>query len=220
MNYFQLLKRLYDVYDRNAGKVVDSKFILRQVRKQIPFTECKIIGVSTLSIATNSLQVSGQYDPDADEYGECPILVEINFPKRKDSFSFSEDDFSRLHWSEFCMDFMSILGHEFMHLNQFRRRNFRWTKAYKSSLTCPKKKEIQEYFGDADEIDAYAFSAAANLIIDAIYFKKKTVVVEHTRLYKTYSKIFDKHDPVILKFVKLTKKYYLRLELQYHDTTF
>lgn len=220
MNYFQLLKRLYDLYDRNAGKVVDYKFIVRQVRNQIPFSECKITGVRTLSVATNSLEVAGQYDPEADEFGICPIQIEINFPKRKETFSFKEDDFSRIHWSEFCMDFMSILGHEFMHMNQFRRRNFRWTRAYKSSLNCPKKKEIQEYYGDADEIDAYAFIAAADLIVDCISYNKKTIYIERARLYKTYIKYFDKQDPVVLKFVKLTKKYYKKLELQYHATTF
>lgn len=140
MNYFQLLKRLYDLYDRNAGRVVDSTFIVKQIRSQIPFTECKIIGLRTLGVATNTLSVSGVYDPEADEYGEKPITIEIAFPKSKETFSFTEDDMSRSHWSELCIDFANILGHEYMHLNQFRRRQFRWCKQYRSDLTCPKEK--------------------------------------------------------------------------------
>ncbi len=221
MNYFQLLKRLYDLYDRNAGKVVDAKFITRQIRKQIPFVECRIIGVRTLSVSSNSLNVSGLYDPEADEFGDPSITIEINYPARKDFFSFTEDDMSRIHWSEFCIDFMNILGHEYMHLNQFRRRNFRWCKEYRSFDVCPKKKEIQEYYGDPDEIDAYAFTAAADMAVESFNPNKiKQPKVERTRLYKTYVKYFDKKDPVIVKFVKLTNRYYKKLEQQYYATNF
>jgi hypothetical protein len=221
MNYFQLLKKLYDLYDRNAGRVVDSTFIVKQIRSQIPFTECKVVGLRTLGVATNTLSVSGVYDPEADEYGKKPITIEIAFPKSKETFSFTEDDMSRSHWSELCIDFANILGHEYMHLNQFRRRQFRWCKQYRSDLTCPKKKEIQEYYGDPDEIDAYAFIAAAELAIACFSnTNHRPTKIERTRLYKTYIKFFDKNDPVIVKFVKLTGRYYKKLERQYHDTTF
>ena len=160
MNYFQLLKRLYDLYDRNAGKVVDAKFITRQIRRQIPFYECRIVGIRTLSVASNTLTVSGLYDPEADEFGQRSITVEIGYPASKDTFSFTDDDMSRKHWSELCIDFMNILGHEFMHLNQFRRRDFKWCREYRSFNRCPQTREIEEYYGDPDEIDAYAFTAA------------------------------------------------------------
>lgn len=221
MNYFQLLKRLYDIYDRNAGRVADSNSIIRIIRRQIPFTDCKIVAVRTLGVASNALNVSGVYDPEADEFGERPITIEIAFPKSKESFSFTDDDLTRSHWSDLCIDFVNILGHEYMHLRQFRRRDFKWCREYRSNLTCPKKKEIQEYYGDPDEIDAYAFVAAADMAITCFSSNKiKTPKIESTRLYRTYIKYFDKKDPVVLKFVKLTNRYYKKLERQYHETTF
>lgn len=221
MNYFQLLKRLYDIYDRNAGRVVDSKTITNLIRRQIPFTDCKIVAVRTLGVASNALNVSGVYDPEADEFGKKPITIEIAFPKSKEVFCFADDDLSKSHWSDLCIDFVNILGHEYMHLNQFRRREFRWCKEYRSNLKCPKKKEIQEYYGDPDEIDAYAFVAAADMAIACFSSTRhKLPKLERTRLYKTYVKYFDKDDPVVLKFTKLSNRYYKKLERQYHDTTF
>lgn len=221
MNYFQLLKKLYDLYDTMADRVVDHNTILRKIRNAIPFSECKIIAVRTLGIATNSFEVSGLYDPEADEEGDKPILIEIAIPKRMDDFYFGPGGVTRTHWSNFCVDFANILGHEYIHLNQFRRRNFKWCRAYKSYASKPVLKERQEYYGDPDEVDAYAFIAAAEIAIETLRPNKKALYpINKTRLYKTYVDAFDKQDPVVLKFVKLTNRYYKRLERQYDTTKF
>jgi hypothetical protein len=221
MNYWQLLYKLYQIYDSLEGKVVDHKTILRRIKRAIPFTECKIVGYQTLSVATNSFDVSGMYDPEQDEFDICPIEIEIGFPKRKENFEFSEDDFSRLHWSNFILDFLSILGHEFVHLQQFRRRNFSWPRMYVSKNKNPRIKEQQEYFGDPDEIDAYAYSAALEMAVSNFTPNKVNAgTISKTRIYITYTKLFKKNDPIVLKLEKHTKRYYKKLEQQYHATTF
>lgn len=221
MNYFQLLKQLYEIYDSLAGQVVNDKKIIRCIRKAVPFKECRIIGNRSLSVAMNNFDISGQYDPEQDAEGEICIDIEITFPKRKESFSFTEDDLSIQHWSDFCINFAVILGHEYMHLNQFRRRNFNWCRPYRSKCKSPSLREKQEYYGDSDEIDAYAFTAAANIIVDStINPKSKRNSIKCSFLYKTYAGLFHKNDPVVLKFEKLTDRYLKKLERQYHDTTF
>ena len=221
MNYFQLLRKLYDIYDTLEGKHVTYKTITNRVKRVIPWPECVITGRKTLSVATNQWQVAGLYDPEADEFGRPSIEIEIGFPAKKNTFMFSEFDVSRDHWSEFCIDFSQILGHEFMHVNQFRKRDYRWCRQYKSTVSNYTLREQQEYYGDNDEIDAYAFTAAAEIIINKIVKKNsKKSLVQKTNLYRTYTSTFDKADPVVLKFLKLTEKYTKRLERQYHDTTF
>ncbi len=221
MNYFQLLKRLYDIYDPMVDKVVDHHTIIRKVRHAIPYKDCKILSNKTLTVISNNFDVAGLYDPEKDADGEACIEIEIGFPKRKNFYYFNESDLSRNHWSEFCINFSLILGHEYMHLNQFRRRNYNWCRSYKATTLKPNIKEQQEYYGDPDEIDAYAFTAAANLITDSILNpKSKKNTVEHSRLYKTYINLFDKTDPVVLKFVRLTNRYLKKLEQQYHDPIF
>jgi hypothetical protein len=221
MNYFQLLKELYAIYDKLENKEVNHIQIVRQIKKAVPWAECKIKGIKTLSVTSNQFAVAGLYDPEADEFGDPCIEIEIGFPARKSFFIFSESDLSRDHWSELCIDFSQILGHEYMHMNQFRRRNFQWTRPYRSISKNCTLREKQEYYGDNDEIDAYAFTAAAEILINLIVKRSpKYCLVENSNLYKTYTRIFDKTDPVVLKFVKLTKRYVKKLERQYHDTTF
>jgi hypothetical protein len=219
MNYFQLLYDLCSIYDSLENKVVTHKDIIRKIKKTVPFTECKIIGNSSLSLATNSFIVAGLYDCELDEEGKPPIEVEIIFPKRKETFLFTQDDVSKEHWGEFCIDFANILGHEFVHLNQFRRRNFNWSRPYKSINTKPGIKEQQEYYGNSYEIDAYAFMAAAEMAMVSLFNpNQKTTNLQKTDVYKTYTRWFDKKDPVVLKLELLSNRYYKRLKKQYYVT--
>ena len=219
MNFFQLVKSLYDVYERAEGQVIDSKSLMRRIRSAVPYTEVKILSNKTLSVTSNRFNVSGAYIPERDEMGLAPIEVEISLPKGKDFYYFDDSDLSRAHWSELCVDIAGLLGHEFVHLQQFRRRNFNWCRAYKSRHKLLNIREAQEYYGDSDEIDAYAYTAAAELAIETLTQSKKPKI-ENLRLYKTYTKVFDRRDPVVEKFVRLTARYYKKLERQYHDTTF
>jgi len=221
MNYFQLLDRLIKIYDKFEGQAVDSSTIFKKIKQCIPFKECRIISISTLGLFSNEFSVSGEYDPVLDELGKKSIIIELAFPKSKTEFQFDNSDLTRQHWFDFCEEIVSILGHEFIHMHQFRRRNFNWPMTYKSSSKSLVKKEVQEYYGDSDEIDAYAFMAAASLISYDV-MRNKTYSrhkLFKNRVYKTYTRVFDKKDPVVLKFEKLTLRYYKKLEQQYHATT-
>lgn len=220
MNYFQLLKSLHDVYDRLNGKQVSKNRIIQEIRHAVPFRECVIFGIESLSIPKSMHNVAGLYDPARDEKGKPPIEIEIALPKRSNGFKFTEDDMSREHWAELCIDLAGILGHEFVHLQQFRSRDFDIRKGYRSQHKNKKMVECQEYYGDPDEIEAYAFNAAAKMIIDSIYLSKKANMLQKTDYYKLYAKIFKKNDPVVVKFSRLSNKYYKTLEQQYHATTF
>jgi hypothetical protein len=219
MNFFQLVKSLYDIYDSLEGRIVDSAYLLKRVRRAVPYQEVKIVSNKTLSVTTNRFNVSGAYIPDRDEEGLVPIEVEIALPKGKDYYYFDSSDLSRNHWSELCIDIAGLLGHEFVHMHQFRRRNFKWCRSYKSNHKKLNIREAQEYYGDADEVDAYAYTAAAELAIETLTQEKKPKL-ENLRLYKTYTQVFSKQDPVVEKFVRLTARYYKKLERQYHATTF
>ena len=103
-------------------------------------------------------------------------------------------------------------------MHQFRNRNYRWTRQYKSHNDNLNLKEAEEYYGDSDEIGAYAFMAAAELILNRSSGSMSTI--EDTNVFKTYTKFFSETDPVIAKLSKLIKLYNKRLEKQYYATTF
>jgi len=218
MNYFQLVNRLNDLYDRFENREVDSATILKRIKRTVKFRECKFFAIETLSLPYGKFTVSGLYDPYQDEQGKPSILIEIAFPFTR-SFRFDNDNLRREHWAELCIDLASILGHEFMHLNQFRKRQFEWPRAYKSNNKNINQQEIENYYGDPDEIGAYAFMAATEICLNKFSYHKKATAT-NTALYQTYRKFFTKQDPVILKFLKLTEQYTKRLEKQYHATTF
>lgn len=218
MNYFQLLNKLDGLYDRYAGQSLTPQAIVKKLNRAIPFTECKITAVGTLGLPENNYQVSGVYEPDLDEDGECCIELEISFPKRKTLFFLDESDFGRDQWDNLILDIVSVLGHEFVHLHQFRRREFRDGRDFKSAHKSSAVKESQEYFGIPDEVDAYAFTAAANMAYQ-LYKGVKPCKIKDTGVYQVYSNVFDKKHPVVLKLEKLTEQHYKRLERQYNATT-
>ena len=218
MNYFQLLERLNDLYDLFEGQEIDCATIVKKIKRRVPFKECKFFAIETMSLPYGKFNVSGLYDPNQDEQGKPSILIEIAFPKTK-TLRFDNENLRREHWAELCIDLASILGHEFMHVNQFRKRQFEWPRAYKSMNPNLNQQEIENYYGDPDEIGAYAFMAAAEVCLENFSSKKKKDVTK-TSVYRTYTKVFNKQDPVVSKFVKLTNQYTKRLEKQYHATTF
>lgn len=220
MNYFQLLYRFNNIYDSLLGREVDKKIILRKFRNAIPFQECKLLGVETMSLPYGKFNVSGLYDPDQDEQGKPPITIEIAFPKLKKKFTVNDSNLRREHWAELCIDLASVLGHEFMHLQQFRSRNFSWPRLYRSNNLNPSLREVEEYYGDPDEIGAYAFMAASEYCINKFSNSDQDSWLQDTHVHKTYNKFFTQDHPVMIKFVKLSHQYAKKLEKQYHATTF
>jgi hypothetical protein len=219
MNYFDLLIRLGSVYDRNVGKTLTSKEIARKIKRVIPFKECVIIPNDTLSVRTNNLQVSGVYDPDLDEDSLPPIELEISFPKKQPKFTLDESDLTRTHWYNLVMDLVSVMGHEFVHLEQFRRRNFRFGRSYTSDSNNTTLAEAQEYYGIPDEVDAYAFTTAASMS-HGLITKGQPTPVEQTATYLIYESVFDKRHPVVLKLKKKATVYYKRLEQQFYAKSY
>ena len=57
MNYFQLLKRLYDIYDPMVDKVVDHNTIIRKIRYAIPYKDCTILSNKTLTVISNNFEI-------------------------------------------------------------------------------------------------------------------------------------------------------------------
>ena len=217
MNYFQLLGKLDSIYQRNQGKSLTSRNLVRKIQQAIPFAECKIVQNNTLAIYNTNLQVSGVYDPELDLDGLPPIEVEISFPKKQLAFTLDDSDLTRQQWNNMIVDVAGTLGHEFIHMSQFRRRKFRWGRCYISNSQTQAVSDAQEYYGIPDEVDAYAWTAAANMTHGLIN-NGEPYQIEQTGTYQIYKAVFDKKHPVVLKLCKLSNRYYKLLERQYYDT--
>lgn len=217
MNYFTLLEKLYYMYEKLYNKKLTCNQFVTKIRKAVPFSECQIILTKTLTVMPNDIPVAGLYDADLDSEGHRPIQMEIAVHKIRENFVFNDNDISLDKWATFCIDFAVILGHEYVHMHQFRRRSFKMNRPYVSTNKNQNIRDQQCYFGDSDELDAYAWSAAANAIIERRANKKN---IESTELYRTYKKVFNKNDPLVLKFVRKGNRYLKKLEKQKNVTKF
>jgi len=216
MNYFQLLVKLDSIYQRNQGKSLTGRNLIKKIQQAIPFTECKIVQNNTLAIFDNNFQVSGVYDPELDVDGLPPIEIEISFPKKHLEFILDDSDLTRQRWNNMIVDVACTLGHEFIHMSQFRRRKFRYGRSYISKSQTQAVSDAQEYYGIPDEVDAYAWTAAANMTHGLIN-NGEAYRIEQTAVYQIYKAVFDKKHPVVLNLCKLSNRYYKLLERQYYD---
>lgn len=123
------------------------------------------------------------------------------------------------HFNRICTRIADVILHEVIHMRQARSRRFKEIPGYRSTAESTKQRLNQEYFGDPDEIDAYAFNMACELndkfggnMRDIVAYLNK----EHKGYYKThdtwksYLKAFnwDQNHRVIKK-IKKRSIYYL-----------
>lgn len=214
MNFFELKYTLQTLYDRLEYRELTGNDIINFIRKEIPYSECIVNPVYTISLDSNQFDLTGCYYPDLDMLGLPCIELEILLPKMRDYYEISDDDFDRNTWKQLTFDIACVLGHEYVHLHQARRRHFSAGKQYKSKTDNPTVKETQEYLGTPDELDAYSFSAAAQMA----YFLPRNVDLHDTMIYKWYTRYFKKSDTVIKILENKAQKYYNKLKRQYNET--
>ena len=103
-------------------------------------------------------------------------------------------------------------------MRQFRRREFKDLPDYPSTARRESKRKEQRYLGNSDEIDAYSFNIACELIdqykntnniVKHLSVNQKNKKVKHDSWF-IYLKAFDHdHDHPVIKKVKKKVLHYL-----------
>ena len=123
------------------------------------------------------------------------------------------------HFNRVCVRIADVLLHEIIHMRQARKRKFKELPGYSSQAESTKQRVEQEYLGDNDEIDAYAFNMACELA-DKFDGNMRSIVnylneeQQGKRRYydtwRTYLKAFDwDQNHRIIKRIKKRTIYYL-----------
>ena len=102
--------------------------------------------------------VGGMYHTEYDLNRQKSIEVSFAYNLSDAALCFNTRKFNRL--SERIAD---VILHEVIHMRQARKRKFKELPGYSSTAESTKKRVEQEYLGDNDEIDAYAFNMACEL---------------------------------------------------------
>lgn len=217
MHYFQLLQKLCDIYSDNHGRTLSKRQIVGKINRAVNLYDVRIKGIKSIAVLGNSFDISGIYDHELDFEDKPSIGIEIVFPEYKEKFTFDESDFTEDHWITLSVDVASVIGHEYVHQRQARRRHFNEGRNYKSNSKNIIFKEQQEYYGTPDEVDAYAYTLAVSLINQKALESKKRISITKTQTYKIYCHFFGRNNEITNRLIKKSKTYYRHLEREYHD---
>jgi hypothetical protein len=103
--------------------------------------------------------VGGAYYSDLDKAKQRCIEVVFLFNPFENKITMSSKRYHRM-----CYLIADTILHEIIHMRQYRRRKFKEIPAYESKAELRKKRDEQTYLGNTDEIDAYSFNIACELM--------------------------------------------------------
>lgn len=137
-------------------------------------------------------------------------------------FSYNSDQkyltLSRHRWQRLCSLFADTMLHEIVHCRQYRSRNFKSIPGYQSTAYYARDRKEQNYYGDTDEIGAFAFNIACELVdrfgedfdSAAKYLDSNTYRRHKRTSFFKYMKSFDyNHNHVVIKRLKKKVLYHL-----------
>jgi len=151
--------------------------------------------------------VGGTYYSDYDEDGKKCIELNFVYHPVHDNIKISKKRYKGI-----CTVIADTLHHEIIHMRQYRRRGFKSLPNYASSALSSYLREEQEYLGCSDEIDAYGFNIACDLLTKFKGDHKSAIRYlgvdlkgcrKHTNNWKMYLRAFGHdHNHEIIKRVK------------------
>jgi len=218
-DWFTLTRNnLFDVLYTAKDSIVNQKLTVSQIQSKLANTirhylPIRVKRVIDPKVVAGWIYVGGAYHSDDDQEGKKCIIVNFAYNKQDQFLTLSSRRFSRM-----CMGFADTVLHEIIHMRQYRRRNWKVIPDYPSTEKRSEKREEQSYLGCRDEIDAYAFNIACELMERFNNSDRKVVMyindnlrVRHRRhnTYKMYLKAFnhDQRHPVIKRLKKKIVSY-------------
>ena len=180
------------------------KVLSKHIKKQLPI---KVIKKSDTKVDFGHVYTGGAYYSDDDKARKTCIEIIFVYNPFIETVTFTAQRFRRM-----CALFADTVLHELMHMRQYRSRKFKELPDYASSAEKTEQRQEQEYLGNPDEIDAYGFNIACELM-DKFGGNEQQVIKylneDQTRLrrrhnsWRMYLKAFNHdHNHVIIKRVK------------------
>lgn len=128
----------------------------KHIKKQLPVRVCKKLDPT---VDFGWVYVGGCYYSDYDEdYEKC---IEVSFHYNPFDKKVCLD---RARFRRVCLAFSDVILHEMIHMRQYRRREFKFLPDYESKAELAIQRAEQGYLGCSDEIDAYSFNLACELL--------------------------------------------------------
>lgn len=215
---------LYDMLWETRKEIINKKLsptkirnlLNKQIKKSIPV---RVYKKADVSVESGWIYVGGTYYSEYDKSKKICIDVNFAYSPFDEHIILTRNKFSRI-----CKSFADVILHEIIHMRQYRRRKFKIIPDYESNAEMDELRREQRYLGCDDEIDAYAFNIACELLdkcnnnkkqmLKYINYQHKNSRIKSTSL-KSYLKAFeyDHNHPVIKKLKKKVIRYIPNAEL-------
>lgn len=143
------------------------KTISKELKKYLPIiTSC----MHDINISKGLVFIGGTYYSFKDQENKNSISLDLFFNNKKDKLFLTNRNFKNI-----CTSIADTILHEIIHMRQYRRRNFKILPEYASTADKKEKNQQQSYLGCSDEIDAYGFNIACELLDKFNYDEKKVI---------------------------------------------
>lgn len=154
----------------------------------------------------DDFSIGAEYDPELDQAKRKQFIINFIINHSKTSpWQLTPERADR-----FVLEMTETLVHEYQHQHQYRSRRYKMHKnLYKSDNPDLAVKNEQEYFGDPDEIDAYAANIAARIfLVNHKLNENVTQPIEESDSLdlQSYYKVFGKEHPVIDQLIAKIKE--------------
>jgi hypothetical protein len=167
-------------------------------------SDVKILSARHSEVDLNQIVITGEYDPFDDESGLPAITITVNYSPQQKTVKFNDVD-----WPQVCIDLIECTGHEVIHRQQYRNRNFEIPELiFASKGKEGKAKEIQEYLGNVDEIEAHGYSIAAEVFLKYQPKRLNVTNVKDNLIFKAYVAAFGRNHHIVKKLIKYSLTYF------------
>jgi len=193
-----------EIVDKSLTPDKIHSILAKHIKKYLPVKVSKKLDPI---VESGWIYVGGMYYSDYDEEFKKSIEISFVYNPLEKKLCLSKSKFQRI-----CRTFSDTILHEIMHMRQYRRREFKILPEYESNAERTEQRQEQSYLGCTDEIDAYSFNIACELIdkfgldypaiIDYVGTKHWKGKLKSSSL-KMYLKAFEyNHDHKIIKRLK------------------
>jgi hypothetical protein len=160
LNRYDLTEYIWSLHPKVVNKemTVESfhRAVGNHIKKLIPI---KLKKWGDSAVENNCFWIGGAYYSDLDKQKQKPIELIFVYKSKQDTINLSPNNFHRS-----CHTITHTIMHELIHMRQYRRRKFKDLPDYNSTAEKTEQREEQTYLGNTDEIDAYGFNIACELL--------------------------------------------------------
>lgn len=156
-------KHLLPILDELSSEIVDRIIPLDELVDKLGLFisdrfRIDVMHASSQTALPGSMLINADYDQEKDERNRVSIrIILITYPDEK-SFLWDEEQYGYV-----CKQIADTIIHEMVHMRQCRLRDFEDYFFEKDTFETDKE-EAQYYLGNNDEIDAYAYNIASELL--------------------------------------------------------